>query len=85
MKIEPLEPSDVSGSLMEEASENGELMLPNEVAVLFRVDPKTVSRWETRNILPCIRTLGGHRRFYRKDVMALYDQANAERTSNTTS
>lgn len=30
---------------------------------MFRVDPKTVTRWAVRGWLPNIRTLGGHRRF----------------------
>ncbi|VEI13581.1 BldC family transcriptional regulator [Trueperella bialowiezensis] len=46
-----------------------ELMTPAEVAELFRVDPKTVSRWADNGKLPYVRTLGGHRRFPRKDVM----------------
>ena len=45
-----------------------ELMTPSEVAALFRVDPKTVARWADSGKLPSVRTLGGHRRFPRKDV-----------------
>ncbi len=40
----------------------------SEVAALFRVDPKTVTRWADRGWLPSIRTLGGHRRFPRDEV-----------------
>lgn len=47
------------------------LMTPGEVAALFRVDPKTVARWSAAGKLPCIRTLGGHRRFRKSDVKAL--------------
>jgi excisionase family DNA binding protein len=43
--------------------ETERLLLPSEVAHLFRVDPKTVSRWAKAGRLPCIRTLGGHSRF----------------------
>ncbi len=39
------------------------LLTPREVAVLFRVDPKTVTRWAKEGKLPCVRTLGGHRRY----------------------
>ncbi|QOQ39481.1 BldC family transcriptional regulator [Trueperella pecoris] len=46
-----------------------ELMTPSEVAALFRVDPKTVARWADSGKLPSIRTLGGHRRFPRKEVL----------------
>lgn len=45
-----------------------ELMTPSEVAALFRVDPKTVARWADSGKLASVRTLGGHRRFPRKDV-----------------
>lgn len=46
-----------------------ELMTPAEVAKVFRVDPKTVTRWANKGKLPFIKTLGGHRRFARADVM----------------
>ena len=39
------------------------LLTPGEVAALFRVDPKTVTRWAKQGRLPWLRTLGGHRRF----------------------
>lgn len=48
-----------------------ELMLPAEVAEVFRVDPKTVTRWTKAGKLTCIRTLGGHRRYHRTEVEAL--------------
>ena len=48
-----------------------DLMTPSEVAKLFRVDPKTVTRWAKAGKLSCTRTLGGHRRFKRKEVMFL--------------
>jgi excisionase family DNA binding protein len=34
-----------------------------EVAAIFQVSPKTVSRWAQHGLLPCQRTLGGHRRY----------------------
>ena len=40
-----------------------ELLTPSEVAALFRVDPKTVTRWAKAGKLTSIRTLGGHRRY----------------------
>jgi excisionase family DNA binding protein len=39
------------------------LLTPSEVAALFRVDPKTVTRWAKAGRIECIRTLGGHRRY----------------------
>jgi excisionase family DNA binding protein len=34
-----------------------------EVAAIFQVSPKTVSRWAQQGLLPYQRTLGGHRRY----------------------
>lgn len=49
-------------------------MTPGEVARVFRVDPKTVSRWESDGRIEAIRTPGNHRRFRREDIMALYSR-----------
>ncbi|HEY3686757.1 MAG TPA: BldC family transcriptional regulator [Streptosporangiaceae bacterium] len=51
---------------------NGErLLTPGEVATLFRVDPKTVTRWAAAGRISSIRTPGGHRRFRESEVHAL--------------
>ncbi|MEO6411914.1 MAG: BldC family transcriptional regulator [Pedococcus sp.] len=47
------------------------LLTPAEVASLFRVDPKTVTRWAKAGKLNSIRTLGGHRRYREVEVRAL--------------
>ena len=47
------------------------LLTPAEVAGMFRVDPKTVTRWATAGKLTPIRTLGGHRRYRASEVQAL--------------
>jgi excisionase family DNA binding protein len=47
------------------------LLTPSEVATLFRVDPKTVTRWAKAGKLSSIRTLGGHRRYRESEVRAL--------------
>jgi len=47
------------------------LLTPGEVAQIFRVNPKTVSRWARAGKISTIRTLGGHRRFRVGDVEAL--------------
>ena len=47
------------------------LLTPAEVASLFRVDPKTVTRWAKAGKLSSIRTLGGHRRYRETEVRAL--------------
>ena len=48
-----------------------ELLTPSEVAALFRVDPKTVTRWAKAGKLSCVKTLGGHRRYLASEVNAL--------------
>jgi excisionase family DNA binding protein len=47
------------------------LLAPSEVASLFRVDPKTVTRWAKAGKLTAIRTLGGHRRYRQTEVLSL--------------
>lgn len=47
------------------------LLTPGEVAALFRVDPKTVTRWAAAGRISSIRTPGGHRRFRASEVHAL--------------
>jgi excisionase family DNA binding protein len=50
---------------------NERLLTPGEVAALFRVDPKTVTRWAASGRITSIRTPGGHRRFRETEVRAL--------------
>lgn len=50
-----------------------ELLTPSEVAALFRVDPKTVTRWAKAGKLSSIRTLGGHRRYRASEIHGLLD------------
>ena len=57
-----------ASSLMNEAEP---LLTPAEVATLFRVDAKTVTRWEQAGKLSSFRTLGGHRRYREAEVRAL--------------
>jgi excisionase family DNA binding protein len=52
-------------------SEAEPLLTPAEVATMFRVDPKTVTRWAKAGKLTSIRTLGGHRRYRESEVRAL--------------
>ena len=49
------------------------LLTPGEVAALFRVDPKTVTRWAAAGRIGSIRTPGGHRRFRESEVKALLE------------
>jgi excisionase family DNA binding protein len=47
------------------------LLPPGEVAAMFRVDPRTVTRWAQTGKLTSIRTLGGHRRYRETEVRGL--------------
>ena len=53
-----------------EALPDSYLLKPEEVAAIFRVDPKTVSRWAKAGKLAAKRTVGGHRRYLAKEVLA---------------
>lgn len=56
---------------MQRPSDSEKLLTPSEVAALFRVDPKTVTRWAKAGKLTSIRTLGGHRRYRDSEVRNL--------------
>ncbi|WP_148673241.1 BldC family transcriptional regulator [Tsukamurella tyrosinosolvens] len=47
---------------------------PGQVAALFNVNPKTVTRWAGAGLLGSVRTPGGHRRFRASEVFALLNQ-----------
>ena len=47
------------------------LLTPRQVAAMFRVDPKTVTRWASSGRVGSIRTPGGHRRFRETVIRAL--------------
>lgn len=55
------------------------LLTPSEVANMFRVDPKTVTRWAKAGKLTSIRTLGGHRRYRQVEVTALLNGTSTSR------
>jgi excisionase family DNA binding protein len=59
------------------------LLTPAEVASLFRVDPKTVTRWAKAGKLTAIRTLGGHRRYKESEVRALLKSITPSNTENS--
>jgi excisionase family DNA binding protein len=67
------EPGDVDPAAM---------FTPGEVAELFGVGPKTVSRWHRLGRLPATFTLGGQRRFLGADVARCLAEARS-RTRGT--
>ena len=63
---------------MKAVQDNAEkLLTPAEVASMFRVDPKTVTRWAKAGKLSSIRTLGGHRRYRESEIRSLIDGSNS--------
>ena len=59
------------------------LLTPSEVATLFRVDPKTVTRWAKAGKLTSIKTLGGHRRYKESEVKSLLKSITSTTTGTT--
>ena len=45
------------------APSTASFLQPAQVAAILQVSPKTISRWAQQGLLPCQRTLGGHRRY----------------------
>ncbi len=64
--------------MSEEIPAQENLLTPSEVAALFRVDPKTVTRWAKAGKLTSIRTLGGHRRYKESEVKALLNKITTD-------
>ena len=60
------------------AQEEEVLLTPAEVAAMFRVDPKTVTRWAKAGKLSSIRTLGGHRRYRAAEVQRFLEGARQD-------
>jgi len=65
---------------MSKSLEHEPLLTPQEVATLFRVDAKTVTRWAKAGRLTSIRTLGGHRRYKESEVRALLSGSEQQAT-----
>jgi excisionase family DNA binding protein len=45
---------------------------------MFRVNPKTVTRWAKAGKISAIRTLGGHRRFRASEIVHYLEQLTSE-------
>ena len=53
-----------------------ELLTPGEVAAMFRVNPKTVTRWARAGKISAVRTLGGHRRFRASEIQRFLEEVS---------
>jgi excisionase family DNA binding protein len=49
-----------------------------EVAAILQVSPKTIARWAQQGLLPCQRTLGGHRRYPEQAIRELVTSLTQE-------
>ncbi len=63
-----------------DANEPEELLTPSEVAAMFRVNPKTVTRWARAGRISCIKTLGGHRRFKASEIRPFLQSVEENQT-----
>ena len=61
---------------MDENPQPEQLLTPSEVAAMFRVNPKTVTRWARAGKISAIRTLGGHRRFKASEIRKFLEQTD---------
>ena len=59
-----------------EPHDDDTLLTPSEVAAMFRVNPKTVTRWARAGKISAIRTLGGHRRFRASEIRKYLEQVD---------
>jgi excisionase family DNA binding protein len=69
---------DMAPAITRDPDEREVLLTPTEVAEMFRVNPKTVTRWAKAGKISAIRTLGGHRRFRASEIIRFLDQLTSE-------
>lgn len=67
---------DVVTMIPDEVPADDRLLTPSEVAEMFRVNPKTVTRWARTGRLRALKTIGGHRRYRLSEVRKAVDAAN---------
>jgi excisionase family DNA binding protein len=63
---------------MQDRTDPDALLTPSEVAEMFRVNPKTVTRWARAGKISAIRTLGGHRRFRAFEILRYLEQVESD-------
>jgi excisionase family DNA binding protein len=57
---------------------NPDILTPEQVASMFGVDPKTVTKWAAAGKIESIRTPGGHRRYHRSQFDKFLHPETAE-------
>jgi excisionase family DNA binding protein len=62
---------DTEGTAMTSPFEK--YLTTNQAAAILQVSPKTLVRWTQERRLAYARTLGGHRRFSERQILALRD------------
>ena len=67
-------PPPISEADMQGIPDDDALLTPSEVAAMFRVNPKTVTRWARAGKISAIRTLGGHRRFRAAEIRSFLEK-----------
>ena len=68
-------PARAGGRSAAAAADAPQLLRSHEVATIFDVTERTVINWAAAGKLPSLRTIGGHLRFRRDDVMRLLSGA----------
>ena len=61
-----------------ETKADDKLLTPAEVARMFRVNPKTVTRWARSGKLSAVKTLGGHRRYHLSEIERAIEAGGTE-------
>lgn len=64
--------------MTDEKTDWADLMTPGEVADLFRVSSKTVTRWAKKGRLKAVTTPGGHKRFRRSHIEKMLKEETEE-------
>ena len=59
---------------MVESDPQPEYLTPGQAARMLHVSPKTVNRLANEGRIPCLVTLGGHRRFQREEIERVVEQ-----------
>lgn len=62
----------------DETGPKDKLLTPGEVADIFRVDPKTVTRWAKAGKIRSTKTPGGHKRFRESVVIEFLAEGGSD-------